>query len=142
MKKTLIILGLILAVSFFTLFNVSINSRLGGDTSVLLIFFFTNALYFLVDKKPEVVICIFSFGLLGAIQNIALLHGVLTFPIIYFIHRKSILETGRKARFFNLPAESVAPFINEYKDNKLSSWDIGLILVSVFQGVILISIGY
>lgn len=138
MKETLIVLGLIFVVFLLTLFNVAINFHLGDESSILLVFIFTNALYFLMDRKLDTIICIFSFGILGALYNVALIHGILTFPLVYIIHRNSIQELGRKARFYNLSAESVSPFINENKDNKISSWDFGLILISAFQGAVLI----
>ncbi len=137
MKEILIVLGLIFFVFLLTLFNVAVNFHLGDESSILLVFIFTNALYFMVDRKLEVIICIFSFGILGALYNVALFHGVLTFPIVHIIHRNSIRKLGRKARFYNLSAESVAPFINKKKDTKMSSWDFGLILISAFQGAVL-----
>jgi hypothetical protein len=140
MKETLIVLGLIFVIFLLTLFHVAINFHLGNESSILLVFIFTNALYFVVDRKLEAIICIFSFGILGALYNVALFHGVLTFPLVYIIHRNSIQELGRKARFYNISAGSVSPFINENKDTKMSSWDFGLILISAFQGAFLIGL--
>ena len=140
MKNFLIVLGLIFAIFLLTLFNVAINFHLGKESSILFVFLFTNALYFVVDRKLETIICVFSFVILGALYNVALFHGILTFPLVYIIHRNSIQELGRKARFYNFSAGSVTPFINENKDNKISSWDFGLILISAFQGAFLIGL--